>query len=196
MDHSQVANVYASALLEIAVQKKSTDEFQMELKSFLDTLKGDGDVWSFLMSPRIKKAQKIEIIEKSFSGKASNEVINLICILIRNDRISSISEIYLQYRNLNDKFKGLIRAKVFTAHELPAEEIQSIKNWFNSAYKSSAEIETYIKPELIGGVVIQFQDKIIDGSISNKLKLVREAIVTHSNENLISNKNTGAYYED
>jgi F-type H+-transporting ATPase subunit delta len=91
---------------------------------------------------------------------------------------------------------GVIRAKVQTATPLANEEILEIKKWFLDTYKAKAEIETSVRPELIGGVVIFFDDKVVDGSILSKLKTMRKSLSLHADEKLISNKNTGAYYEN
>ncbi|MCB1144432.1 MAG: ATP synthase F1 subunit delta [Leptospiraceae bacterium] len=196
MDQSQVAKVYAGALLEIGQEKKSSDELETELKSFVDSFREDKEIWAFLTSPRVPKANKVSAIEKATAGKASKEITSLLCLLLRNDRISYINEIYNQFRNLNDKVKGLIRAKVYTAAPLSNEDKEGIVSWFKSSLNSAVELDAITQPDLIGGVVIKFDDKIVDGSIKYKLKTIKEAISLHSNEKLISNKNTGAYYED
>lgn len=196
MDNSQVAKVYAKALLDAGVESKQTEEFEAELRVVLDVLTNNGDIWNFLISPRVSKKDKLDTLEKAFRGKASDSVVSFLCILARNDRIYYLSDIYYQYRLLNDKLNGVIRAKVQSAVPLSADELGEIKKWFQDFYKLKAEIETSVRPELLGGIVIYFDDKVVDGSILSKLKTIKQSISLHAGEKLISNKNTGAYYEN
>ena len=196
MDNSQVAKVYAKALLEAGQDAKLTGEFEAELNEVLTIFKKNQDIWNFLLTPRVSRDYKLESLDKAFKGKVSDSILSFISILIRNNRLDTIAQIYSEYIILNDKLNGVIRAKVQTATPLANEEILEIKKWFLETYKAKAEIETSVRPELIGGVVIFFDDKVVDGSILSKLKTMRKSLSLHADEKLISNKNTGAYYEN
>ena len=193
MDNSQVAKVYAKALLEAGQDARLTGEFEAELKEVLTIFKQNQDIWNFLLTPRVSRDYKLESLDKAFKGKVSDSILSFLSILIRNNRLNTI---YSEYIILNDKLNGIIRAKVQTATPLANEEILEIKKWFLETYKAKAEIETSVRPELIGGVVIFFDDKVVDGSILSKLKTMRKSLSLHADEKLISNKNTGAYYEN
>ncbi len=196
MDNSQVAKVYAKALLEAGQDAKLTGEFEAELKEVLTIFKQNQDIWNFFLSPRVSRDYKLDSLDKAFKGKVSDSILSFLSILIRNNRLNTIPQIYSEYIILNDKLNGIIRAKVQTAIPLANEEILEIKKWFLDTYKAKAEIETSVRPELIGGVVIFFDDKVVDGSILSKLKTMRKSLSLHADEKLISNKNTGAYYEN
>ena len=171
MDQSQVAKVYAGALLEIGQEKKSSDELETELKSFVDSFREDKEIWAFLTSPRVPKANKVSAIEKATAGKASKEITSLLCLLLRNDRISYINEIYNQFRNLNDKVKGLIRAKVYTAAPLSNEDKEGIVSWFKSSLNSAVELDAIT---VAGGKVGSPLSK--DGSFYRRKLIFRVAI--------------------
>lgn len=196
MENSQVAKVYAKALLEVGQESKLTDEFVSELKEILGILLSNEDIWNFLISPQFSKANKLTSIEKALKGKASEQILSFLSILIKNDRIFYLSDIYTQFSALNDKVNSILRVTLQSAAPLSAENLSEISKWFQEEYKMKAEIETVIRPELVGGFVIYFDDKVIDGSIHSKLKNISKSILLHAGEQLISNKNTGAYYEN
>ncbi|NBU96725.1 MAG: ATP synthase F1 subunit delta [Spirochaetia bacterium] len=196
MDNSQVAKVYAKALLEAGQDARLSGEFETELKDVLTILKQNQDIWNFFLTPRVSREYKLDSLDKAFKGKVSDSILSFLSILIRNNRLDAIAQIYSEYIILNDKLNGVIRAKVQTATSLANDEISEIKKWFLDTYKAKAEIETSVRPELIGGVVIFFDDKVIDGSILSKLNTMKKSLSLHADEKLISNKNTGAYYEN
>jgi F-type H+-transporting ATPase subunit delta len=196
MENSQVAKVYAKALLEVGQDSKQTEEFVSELKDILSILSSNEDIWNFLISPQFSKANKLNSLEKALKGKASEQILSFLSILIKNDRIFYLSDIYTQFSALNDKVNNILRVTLQSAAPLSNENLSEITKWFLDEYKMKAEIVTVVRPELVGGVVIYFDDKVIDGSIQSNLKNISKSILLHAGEQLISNKNTGAYYEN
>jgi F-type H+-transporting ATPase subunit delta len=196
MENSQVAKVYAKALLEVGQDSKQTEEFVSELKDILSILLANEDIWNFLISPQFSKANKLNSLEKALKGKASEQILSFLSILIKNDRIFYLSDIYTQFSALNDKVNNILRVTLQSAAPLSNENLSEITKWFLDEYKMKAEIVTVVRPELVGGIVIYFDDKVIDGSIQSNLKNISKSILLHAGEQLISNKNTGAYYEN
>ena len=196
MENSQVAKVYAKALLEVGQDSKQTEEFVSELKDILSILLANEDIWNFLISPQFSKANKLNSLEKALKGKASEQILSFLSILIKNDRIFYLSDIYTQFSALNDKVNNILRVTLQSAAPLSNENLSEITKWFLDEYKMKAEIVTVVRPELVGGIVIYFDDKVIDGSIHSNLKNISKSILLHAGEQLISNKNTGAYYEN
>ena len=196
MENSQVAKVYAKALLEVGQDSKQTEEFVSELKDILSILLANEDIWNFLISPQFSKANKLNSLEKALKGKASEQILSFLSILIKNDRIFYLSDIYTQFSALNDKVNNILRVTLQSAAPLSNDNLSEITKWFLDEYKMKAEIVTVVRPELVGGIVIYFDDKVIDGSIQSNLKNISKSILLHAGEQLISNKNTGAYYEN
>jgi F-type H+-transporting ATPase subunit delta len=188
MDLIHVAKVYSSALLEIAVSKKSEDTFETELKLVVNSIKDDKSIWIFLISPIVKKEEKIKVLEKGFAGKISESIHSLLYILIKNDRIEFIDEIYEQYILGLDKLKGRIRARIESATELTESQKKEIQATLSSNFNGECIIQNVVKPELIGGLIIYFNDKLIDGSMRTSLFNLKQ--------NLLQSKLSGAYYEN
>lgn len=188
MDNIHVAKVYAEALLEISLEKKNSELIEDELHSVANSLYNDSEVWEFLLSPKIPKEQKIQVIEKSFKGVFSETVNSLLFLLLKNDRIFFIREIAHQFKLGNDLLKGRIRTYVESATKLKDSQISEIQTTLSQKYKGECIIENIIKPELIGGIVIKFNDNLIDGSIRSQL--------VNMKKNLLLSKLGGAYYEN
>ena len=188
MDNIHVAKVYAEALLEISIEKKNSELIEEELKAVADSLTQDSEVWEFLLSPKISKEQKIKVVENSFKSNLSDTINSLLFLLLKKDRIFFISEIAKQFRNGNDILRGRIRTYVESATKLSDSQISEIRATLSEKYKGECIIENTIKPDLIGGLVIRFNDNLIDGSIRSQLVTIKK--------NLLQSKLGGAYYEN
>jgi F-type H+-transporting ATPase subunit delta len=74
------------------------------------------------------------------------------------------------------KLQGITSVKVTTATPLSAEALESLRAKLVAASVTAAsvEIETAVKPDLIGGFVIEFGDKLYDASVAAKLAAIRK----------------------
>jgi len=188
MDNIHVGKVYAEALLEISSEKKNSELIEEELQAVVKALCNDAEVWEFLSSPKISKEQKIKVVENSFKSVFSETVNSLLFLLLKNDRIYFIEEIANQFKLGSDLLKGRIRAYVESATKLTDSELAEIQSTLSQKYKGECIIENIIKPELIGGLVIRFNDNLIDGSMKSQLQNIKK--------NLLQSKLGGAYYEN
>ena len=188
MDNIHVGKVYAEALLEISVEKKNSELIEQELQAVVKALCDDAEVWEFFLSPKISKEQKIKAVENSFKTTFSDTINSLLFLLLKNDRIYFIKEIANQFTLGNDILKGRIRAYVESANKLSDSQIAEIQSTLSQKYKGECIIENFVKPELIGGLVIRFNDNLIDGSMRSQLMTIKK--------NLLQSKLGGAYYEN
>lgn len=191
---SHIAKVYAKALLEIGAEKNNADILEEELRETAGSLSSDKDIWGFLISPRVSKKQKAETLEKAFQGKVSETVVSFLLLLVRNDRPQFLPEISLRYRDFNDARKKLLRAKVSSAVKLGDPELKEIRTWLMGLGYSDCVLENTVDSELIGGIVIQYGDKRIDGSMKKQLEKLKHGIL--NNDNLLSKDKIGTYYEN
>ncbi|MBK8398215.1 MAG: ATP synthase F1 subunit delta [Leptospiraceae bacterium] len=188
MDNIHVAKVYAKALLEISIEKKNSELIEEELIAVSESLTQDSEVWEFLLSPKISKDQKIKVVENSFKSSVSETINSLLFLLLKKDRIFFIKEIARQFTKGNDILKGRIRTYVESATKLNDSQISEIKATISQKYNGECIIENLIKPEIIGGLVVRFNDNLIDGSIRSQLVTIKK--------NLLQSKLGGAYYEN
>jgi F-type H+-transporting ATPase subunit delta len=188
MDKIHVAKVYADALLEISEENKTSESIEQELIDVSTVICNDPDVWEFVNSPLIKREDKVKVIEKTFVGNISETMNSLILILMKNERISLLKEIKHQFSLGTDRIKGRIRAYVESAKSLSEQEKNEIKSALSERFKGECILENIVKPELIGGIVIKFQDSLIDGSMQSSLSDLKKK--------LLQSKLSGAYYEN
>lgn len=188
MDNIHIGKVYAEALLEIAAEKKNSTAIEEELIAAVKAICDDKEVWEFFLSPKISKEQKIKVLESSFKNTFSETVNSLLYLLLKKDRIFFIKEIANQFILGNDKLNGRIRTYVESASKLTDSQINEIRTSLTQKYKGECIIENIVKPELIGGMVIRFNDNLIDGSMKSQLMNIKK--------NLLQSKLGGAYYEN
>lgn len=163
---------YAKALMDLSKEynidkKQIVEELQYVWQYF------DDEFLNFLKNPRISKEDKKEIFEKAFSN-LNKHVFYTLMVLIDNDNIVNLNNIINEFISMVDDELGIISLELYTVKPLNDIEKNNIKNYFSKKLQKNINLVEIIDTNLIGGLIIKYQGKIIDGSIFSKQESLKE----------------------
>jgi F-type H+-transporting ATPase subunit delta len=171
---SRVASRYVKSLLDLAVSQNALEEVHADMQLFDKTVDSSRDLGLMLKSPVIKHDKKKAILEAIFKGKVTPLTMAFIDILTRKNREPLLAEIADEFHNAYNRFKGIGKASVTTTVAMDAKTRQEfeaiVKKLSNS---KQVELEEKIDKDLIGGFILNVEDKQIDASIRNNLKKLK-----------------------
>ncbi|KRQ87738.1 ATP synthase subunit delta [Caloramator mitchellensis] len=171
---------YGYALYEVALKEDKLDEYLEDLKGILDVFKASPELLEFLRHPEITLQNKLAVLSNVFRGRIQDEILRLLDLLVRNDRIDDFRYIYKDYRKFALEHKGIKIALVKTAVPLNDEERNLIKVKFSKIYDSDIEIDEIIDEEIIGGIWVRVKDDVYDGTIKSKLDTMKKTLLSNS----------------
>lgn len=161
--------VYAQAIFELARRGDVVDG----VGSDLDLLAGVGAASEgfdkFIASPFISNEDRKEIITRTFSGKLGDLTMDFLMVVIEHNRMMFLSEITAAYNRLWDVSRGCRQVRVAVSEKLSPHEAEKLLQQIESALKSKVNLEFAVDPLLIGGIVIRYDDKVVDNSIRGRL---------------------------
>jgi F-type H+-transporting ATPase subunit delta len=129
----------------------------------------------FFLAPEIGKEEKKNTIKDMFKGSKSI-ILPFLELLIDKDRISSLPGIYDEYVDIADKRKKVLNMKITTFAAIDDTQLGKIKEKYKKEYNATDVKATIsIEPELLGGIVVQIGDRVIDGSIKGRLEGLKAA---------------------
>ena len=172
----RIASRYAKSLIDLAQEKGTLDRVVEDIKSFQKVCKENGEFHRLLKSPIIKGTKKATIFKAIFDGKFDDLTSKFLDLVVRKGQESHLVEIadefMAQYRKLNN----ITTVKLTTAVKLSDTAIEGIKKKLeaSSATAANIEITTAINADLIGGFVIEFEDKLFDSSVAHQLEQLRK----------------------
>ncbi len=165
-----VSKTYGEALFQLAVEKDMLDSFLDEMVLIKQILKENPEFGSLMNHPQVAKEEKAEVIKNVFEGKASEEIVGFLLIVISKDRydeIDAIIEYFIEKAKLK---KGIGTAVVSSAVELSdLQKQQILDKLLETTPYQQMEISYQINEDLIGGLVIRIGDRVVDSSIKTKL---------------------------
>ena len=155
-----VSKVYGDALFEAARDCGKMDEIFEEVQSIGVILEENAELQKILGNPRVMREDKEQMIETIFRGRVSNEIVELMKLMIEKGRYSKIDSVFEYFIGLVKEEKKIGIAYIATAVEL--SEAQTTKY-------ESFEMNYQVDASLIGGMVIRIGDRVVDTSIKTKL---------------------------
>lgn len=189
VSEQRVAKVYAEALLNAAHKRQQAKEALEELESLVqDVFKSDPQFEAFLSSGSIGRDRKAAIIRSAFQGRASEAFVNFLLVLNDHERLSLIRPILAEATEIYNDRAGQMRVQVRSAVPLAEDQVERLKEELRASFQREPVLEMRIDPELIGGLVVQVEDWVIDASVRTRLDTIRNQLIARSSYEIQSRR--------
>lgn len=169
-------NNYAEALFMLAREENSVDEFYTSLKTVDEVLKDNPEYLQFLATPSIPKSERTAALDSAFADKINTHVLSFLQLLCEHGKSESFFECFLEYESLRQWASNSIVAVVKTAVELTDSQKQGLIKNLEKRSGKSVTLECVVDSAVIGGIVVELDGELLDGSVKNNLKRVRDVI--------------------
>ena len=187
---ARIARVYAEALLNVAVKQHKADTMLEQLDSLVnDVFAAEPLLENYLSSRAVKHDEKERTIRASFEKRADPMFVKFLLVLNTHNRLDLLRSILHSYRNLNDQRARRLRVKVRTAVPLPEDRRAELKAGLHNYFGLEPVLEERILPELLGGMIVQIGDRVLDGSVQTKIERLRTQLLVNSNYEIQSGRN-------
>jgi len=173
MEH--IARVYADALFGVAKEKGKLDVIREQLGQFADALANNREMQLFFFSPYFSSAEKENGLAKAVDG-AEPELLNFLQLLLEKHRMPVLFRIRKQFDSLWAKENKRLGVIVTSAVELDPEIAKRIGSELEEQTGEVVELESRVDPDILGGLVVQVGNMVLDTSIRNRLEKLRKSV--------------------
>lgn len=167
---------YGVALFALAKEQNKENEYALSLECVEEVVEANPLYLDFLSSPSIPIGERLDAVDKAFGTSLPEDVVSFIKLLCEKGRIRSLMDCIAQYKTLLDIENSISTAYIKSAVELTEEEKLKLKDKLEIKSGHSVILECSIDESLMGGIVIELDGKIIDGSLSHRLYEVKDVI--------------------
>lgn len=165
-----VSKTYGEALFELAVEEGKEEELLGEIMTLKEILSDNPDFARLMNHPKVLKEEKLEVLNKVFNGRVSDELTGFLQLVVTKDRYGEIDSILDYFVGEVKKLKGIGVAYVSTAAELTDLKKKEIEEkLLTTTHFKKMEMHYGVDEDLIGGMVIRIGDRVVDSSIKTKL---------------------------
>jgi F-type H+-transporting ATPase subunit delta len=170
-----VAQVYADALFEVAEQKGKVEEIREQLGQLADAVDRTHDLQVFFFSPYFSSAEKNAGVKRALLG-AEPELVNFLELLIEKGRMPEVFRIRGRFEERWKEENRRIDVTVTSAVELDPEVVSKIGEEIERQTGQDVDLSSRVDDEILGGVVLQVGNMVLDASIRNRLEKLRKSV--------------------
>lgn len=174
MQNPRLAGRYAKSLIDLAIERNQLEAVHADMQYLQAVCKGSKEFVTLLRSPIIKADKKEKILQAVTDGKVSELTAGFNKLLVNKSREQFLPEIITAVIEQYNAIKGIHKVKLTTASPITEELKQSIISKIKAATGfEHLDVETNTQPELIGGFVLEFNNKLVDASILRDLRDIK-----------------------
>jgi F-type H+-transporting ATPase subunit delta len=177
MSETKVASRYAKSLLDLAKEQNKLEEVNNDITFFLNVCKQSPDLVKLFRNPVVKTDKKLNVVQKVFSPRVSQLTSLFLDIIVRKNREFYMVEIAREFRKQYNQLKGIVQAQVTTAVQIDDSLLSDIRGFISKQTGKQIELATKVNPDIIGGLVIQLEDKLYDASMASKLANIKKNLI-------------------
>ena len=160
----------------LACEENAKDEYGAALETLKSHFKEYPEYTEFLASPGIPLGERLSAVESAFADSIPVNVLSYVQLMCEKGRMENFFEAADEYKALLDASKHISVAKVTSAVELTEEEKTKLHNKLKEMSGGDVNMEYLVDSSLLGGLIVELDDKIMDGSLRNKLREVKDVI--------------------
>ena len=171
----EIARVYAEALFETAKERGKLDVIREQLGQVADALDADRNLAVFFFSPSLSSAEKRNGIQQAIAG-AEPELINFLELLVEKHRMPVIFRIRRRFDEMWAKENKQLDVTLTSAVELDPEVVERVRGEIERQTDRSVQLRTRVDENVLGGLVLQVGNMVLDASIRNRLERLRKEV--------------------
>ncbi len=166
---------YAEAVLAVASAETDGGEVEDELFRFARAIDGSDELRMTLSDSAIPAVRRQQIVEDILGAQATRATTALVSMVVAAGRGADIPRIADRVVELGAATRSKAVAEVRSVIELSADQQTRLATALKSATGKDVEIKVVIDESLLGGLLVQIEDEVIDGTVRTRLKQLREA---------------------
>ena len=173
-----VTNTYARALADVVIDRKlDAAKTLAEVQSIAALVASSKDLKEVWEAPSIAPDQKRKLLDAIVAKSGtSNEVRNLIALLIDKRRINFLAAIVKQFeQDLNQRL-GFAVAEITSARDLSDQERRTLESEVEKLTGKKVRAKYAKDATILGGTVVRIGSTIYDGSVKGQLEKMREQL--------------------
>ncbi len=175
---AEVAKLYANALFELYMENGSDEAIHKQLNEYADIFRANPELIQLLAAPLLTNEEKRSVISKIFDD--CGLIYDYLCLLCDKNRSDHFCEIADEFNNLYNKYKNIAEIVVITSIPLTEDLRSRLIDRLAKKLAKTIILKEKIDPDIIDGIIVEYNNKRLDDSVRSRLETIRNAAVDAS----------------
>ncbi|HOH99343.1 MAG TPA: ATP synthase F1 subunit delta [Bacteroidales bacterium] len=172
--YSKIATRYAQALFDFSLEQGILEAVEKDMSLIGQLIHGSRDLKLMLQNPVISKSKKISILNTLFSSQCHQSTVSFMRIITTSGREKHLEGMAGWFHELYKEHKGIKTVTLLTAAPLKDDVKKQIINKVKAASKAEIVLDEQVKPALIGGFILQYDNMQVDTSLLKHFEKLRK----------------------
>ncbi len=169
----ELARTYAQAAYQ-----HTTEGWLSVLNTVQDRLAADSALLADLDNTERSFAERQARLDALLPSEARPDVRNFLYLLLREGKLGLLNDVIVDLTRLATRGPELQVARITSAVSLTPEEEQAFRQRIHARFGGDVDLDFRVDSSILGGVIVQVGDKIIDGSLASRLNALHERLLT------------------
>ena len=168
---SALAERYATALLELAEERKALDRVAEDLEALKALLEGSPELTRLVRSPLIAREDRARAMQAVAERAGFSDLTrNFIGVVARHGRLFALQAIAGRFLAVLAERRGEVTAEVTVAHALDDEQLRSLESTLGAVAGGKVSVDLRVDPDILGGLVVRLGSRLFDSSLGSRLR--------------------------
>lgn len=179
MSVETIASRYAKSLIELAGEHDKLERVAEDVRHFYAVTQVR-DFYLLLKSPIVHTRKKASIFRKLFEEHYDDMTMSFLDIILRKGREEYLAEIAEAFMHQYREIRKISTVKLTTAFELDDERLEEFKTHLRKSGITypNIDLDAHVDPEIMGGFILEFDDKLYNASVSHQLEELHKIFST------------------
>jgi F-type H+-transporting ATPase subunit delta len=174
---SGIAGRYATALYELADERKLLDEVKSDLDAVDRMITESDDLRLLIRTPVFTRQQQANAVSALLDKAGVSDLVRRFVVVVAdNRRLFALPDMIAAYGKLLAERRGEVTAEVTSAMPLSETQVSAIDDVLRRAMGSKVAVTTRVDPDIIGGLIVKVGSRMIDNSLKSKLQRLQLAM--------------------
>ncbi|MDD2591268.1 MAG: ATP synthase F1 subunit delta [Erysipelotrichaceae bacterium] len=174
---NKIASRYSLALLELAQEEDRLQFYCEQMAMVKEVFKQNPELLPFLNHYLIPKEDKKAVINRIFATDDNMSVVRFIWLIVDHTRVNLLQIIIDDFLDQAYLAQGIMIGKVYSIKKLDRQELKDIELAVANRVDKKVLLENIIDRELMAGVKVVIKDMVIDGSLKNRISLLKDSLL-------------------
>ncbi len=173
---TEISREYAAALFMLACEQNQKKEYAEALLKVKQVFCEEPTYPIFLASPNIAVSERLSAISQAFCGQIPENVVSFLQLLCEKGRIACFDESVEEYQKLLDASERIVNARVTSVVALTDGQKKLLTQKLEALCEREVKTDYFIDESLLGGMLVELDGKVLDGSLRSRLRDMKEVI--------------------
>ena len=172
-----IARNYAEALFQVGERSGQTEEFANLLEALAGAVGADERIRQIFESPSVPKTARLAVIRSALEGRVPPGFLRWVEAVVRRGRQALLGFMSQEYQALLDTKFNRIHAGITLARKVDPALQEEIVARLSQAFGKTVVPHFRENPSLLGGLIVRVGDRVMDGSVRQRLRELRRQML-------------------